>query len=170
MLPASWSAGACPRVRPLDAWAVFAFGDSPRCSPNTAPTPVTKIAASPTIRIRYRIVVPSLGGQPRGHARHRRRAPGGLAFYCWTCDSPGRLAAEGGSGFGPGVAPAASRRRRISHPTVSSAARATATAPAVSMMTALRVPGEEDATAAVRTLCSPGGVEPGCVRATADDW
>src|SRR5262249_56085427 len=66
MLPASWSAGACPRVRPLDAWAVFAFGDSPRCSPNTAPTPVTKIAASPTIRIRYRIVVPSLGGQPGG--------------------------------------------------------------------------------------------------------
>src|SRR5215475_12893112 len=66
MLAASWSAGACPAGRTLDAWALPGSGDSPWCSPNTAPTPVSRIAVSPTIRIRSRIVMTSLGGQPGG--------------------------------------------------------------------------------------------------------
>src|SRR6266566_10013640 len=66
MLAASWSAGACPAERLLDAWALPGSADSPWCSPNTAPTPVSRIAVSPTIRIRSRIVMTSLDGQPGG--------------------------------------------------------------------------------------------------------
>src|SRR5690242_11674697 len=66
MLPASWPTGACPAGRLLDASAVLVVGDALWCSPNTAPTPMSRIAASPTVRIRYRIVVTSLDGQPGG--------------------------------------------------------------------------------------------------------
>src|SRR2546430_14184431 len=94
MLAASWSAGACPAVRLLAAWALPGFDDSPRCSPNTAPTPVSRIAASPTIRIRCRIVVTSLGGQPGGTGaiasvppgllRARARPATRLGRWRWT--------------------------------------------------------------------------------------
>src|SRR5258707_3689403 len=80
MLAASWSAGACPAGRLLDAWAPPGSGDPPWCSPNTAPTPVSRIAVSPIIRIRNRIVMPSLGGQPGGHGHQGRRAPRDLAL------------------------------------------------------------------------------------------
>src|SRR5215831_5140713 len=85
MLPASWSAGAGPGVSLLDAWAVFAIGGSPWCSPNTAPTAVSRIAASPTMRIRCRIVVTSLGGQPGGTGAIAAVPPGScvLALDLW---------------------------------------------------------------------------------------
>src|SRR5439155_23312201 len=80
VLAVSWSAGACPAERLLDAWALPGFGDPPWCRPNTAPTPVSRIAVSPTIIIRSRIVMTSLGGQPGGQGHQGRRAPRDLAL------------------------------------------------------------------------------------------
>src|SRR5690349_24626238 len=76
MLPASWRTGACPGGRLLDAPAVLAVGDAPWRSPNTAPAPVSRIAASPAIRIRYRMVVTSVDG-PAGGTGGRAGVPPG---------------------------------------------------------------------------------------------
>src|SRR5207244_11463415 len=107
MLAASWSAGACPAERLLDAWALPGFADSPWCSPNTAPTPVSRIAVSPTIRIRSRIVMTSLGGQPGGHGHQGRLAPGDLALELGR-----RLVGPAGGGRGQRVRRGARRGRR----------------------------------------------------------
>src|SRR5438874_1048459 len=66
MLTVSWSAGACPAERLLDAWALPGFGGLAVVRPDNGATPVGRIAGSPTNRIRSPNRMDLLGRQPGG--------------------------------------------------------------------------------------------------------